>query len=274
MNLGYRVCTPDVPSSAEPRGLTGDLEECFALLAHIGYSCVELAIADPAAVRPYVAELRASAERHGLAICALCTDPMAEARPERLLGGTKPERDAAREALIAAIELAGELECAAIVGDIAGEPDPSATPAEAMSHACAAVFGVLAERATRTGAWLLLRPTASAHSAWPGPLGRAREIVVRTNALALRLALDTAWLELGSEEFWTDLSRAAPLVRHVVLSGPEGRSPSASASALERLAVELGASRHACSWVAATTAGDGEEAARRAFAHLRQVAGR
>jgi len=274
MNLGYRVHMPDMPPAARARGLSGELDECFALLAHIGYASVELAVADPAAAREHLGEVRACSERHGLAVRALCTDPMADVRTDRLLGGSKPERAAALAALTAAVELAGELECPATVGDMVGEPDPAASPSEAMSHACAAAFSVLADRAARAGSWLLLRPTPPARSRWMGSLARARDVAVRTNTPGLRLALDTAWLDLASDDFWADLGRAAPFVRHVVLAGPAGQSPFGVARALERLAVELGPAGHSAAWVAAVVADDQEEAARRAFAHLRPVAAR
>ena len=71
MKLCYQVATPDVAVSPLVTAYQGSLQETFSALAAIGYDGVELMTLNPD--RLDAAEVKATAEQHGLVIPLVCT---------------------------------------------------------------------------------------------------------------------------------------------------------------------------------------------------------
>lgn len=271
MKLGYRVNSPEVIASPRLRGLHGDTEDCFALLADIGYGGVELCVADPSEGLARADSWLRLADRYGLRIVAVSTDLLASAGGVRLLATDQTAFEDSRLAYRAAVELAGALECVVDLGPALGRP-PEGEPANVtVSRACAVVTGHHAAFAADVGTWILLKPVYREGSEWLRDAAAARHLAVRANWPTVRLALDTGMLDLSAAEVWDQLRAAAPLIRHVTLTGADGQPPSAETPGLPKLLVELAAQGYD-GWYAAAASGEHPaEAAHQAYTYLSKV---
>lgn len=271
MKLGYRVNTPDVPDVAGLRGLRGDLAECFALVADLGYTGVELAVADPDAARDAAREWLRVADRHGLEVVALSTDLLATLGSHSLMADDPVVFESAQSAYRAAIDLAAELECPLDLGLVAGSV-PEDQPGDVVqSRAVSVVFTTQAARAADMGATILLKPVRRPLSNLICDLETARSAAVRTNWPTFRLAVDTGLLDLREDGLWDQLRRAAPLIQHVVLAGADGGSLCPEPGEVARLLTELAAHGYDGWHVVATCDEHPAEAAHQAHAYLSKV---
>jgi sugar phosphate isomerase/epimerase len=271
MKLGYRVNTPEAPQAPRLRGLHGDTEDCFALLADIGYTGVELCVADPAAGLARAETWLRLADRHGLRIVAVSTDLLVAAGGAELLSTDQAAFEAARVTYRAAVELAGALECVVDLGPALGSPPEDEPRSVTVSRACSVVIGPHASYAADMGTWVLLKPVCRPHCGWLRDIAAARHVAVRANWPTVRLALDSGMLDLSEADAWDQLRAAAPLVRHVTLSGPEGQAPSAETPGLAKLLSELAAHGYDGWYVAAACDERPAEAAHQAYTYLSKV---
>jgi len=225
MKLAYMVATPEVQPHPNVRGMRGDLDKCFAQLAQIGYSGVELSIADPGEVAPEAERIADTARARGLEIAAICTDEMAASRGVALGSDDREVMDRSEELFLEAVAIAGRFGCPINIGKARGLAAEPVNDVHALSKAVARVFGGIVSKALDQGTQIVLEPIPRPEMNWICDTETALNVVVRVNRPTARLLLDTACMYGGDASISTSLDRAAPFVRHVHLAEEDRSVP-------------------------------------------------
>jgi len=225
MKLAYMVATPDVQPHPNLRGMRGDLERCFAQLAQIGYSGVELSIADPGEVASQAERIEACARAHGLEIAAICTDEMAASRGVALGSDDRETMERSDELFIEAIAIAGRFGCPVNIGKARGLAAEPVHDMHALAKAVARVFGRLVSKAFDQGTQIVLEPIPRPEMNWICDTETALNVVIRVNRPTVRLLVDTACMYGGDASIASSLDHAAPFIRHVHLAEEDRSVP-------------------------------------------------
>ena len=208
MKLAYAVATPEV--TADVLAMRGELDDCFALVASLGYDGVELMPAEPDEVDANA--VVALAERHSLEIPMVCTGELFGQEGLMFTDPALQRRARALDSVKAAIDLAARF-CAHVnIGRVRGKLGEEPSRDKELAYEA---FAACADYAAPRGVRILIEPVASAiadfiHTTQDGLA--AAERVRRPN---FGLMLDIAHMIAEEEDLAASFREASGLVHHV-----------------------------------------------------------